>query len=157
MTIEEEIKQNNFASSYEKLAFNLIYSCRWLETFLKKNFAEHDLTMQQYNILRILRGSAPAPLSTLQIRERMIDKMSDTSRIVGRLMLKQLVTKHSSKRDNSLVEVYITPKGLDLLKRLDDIDHKIAEHFNRITENEALLISDLLDRMHSVITPTEPG
>ncbi len=149
MTIEEEIMQHSFASSYEKLAFNLIYSCRWLETFLKKNFAEHGLTMQQYNILRILRGSAPEPISTLQIRERMIDKMSDTSRIVSRLILKQLVTKEVSQRDCRLVDVYITPQGLALLEKLDDIDRKIATHLNRITEKEALYISDLLDRMHS--------
>jgi len=149
MTIEEEIKQNNFASSYEKLAFNLIYSCRWLEAFLKKNFAEQGLTMQQYNILRILRGSAPVPLSTLQIRERMIDKMSDTSRIVSRLILKKLVTKQASKRDSRLVDVCITGTGLALLEKLDNIDSKIAAHLGRITEGEALLVSNLLDKMHT--------
>lgn len=151
MTIEDEMKQSRFASSYEKLAFNLIYSNRWLEDFLKKRFSEQGLTMQQYNILRILRGSRPVPLSTLQIRERMIDKMSDTSRIVDRLLIKELVTKQTSKIDNRLVEVRITLKGLRLLKKLDEIDRQIAAHLGNITQEEAALVSDLLDKMHSKV------
>jgi len=149
MTIEEEMKQSRFGSAYEKLAFNLIYSNRWLEDFLKKRFGEQGLTMQQYNILRILRGSRPDPLSTLQIRERMIDKMSDTSRIVDRLLVKELVTKQPSTVDNRLVEVRITTKGLRLLKKLDEIDRDIAVHLSKITEAEAALVSDVLDKMHS--------
>jgi DNA-binding MarR family transcriptional regulator len=105
--------------------------------------------MQQYNILRILRGSQPNPLSTLQIRERMIDKMSDTSRIVDRLILKKLVTKKTSKMDSRLVEVRITEKGLELLAQLDDTDHKIASYLANLTEEEATLVSNLLDKMHS--------
>lgn len=151
MTIEDEMKQSRFDSAYEKLAFNLIYSNRWLEGFLKKRFSEQGLTMQQYNILRILRGSRPAPLSTLQIRERMIDKMSDTSRIVDRLLIKELVTKQTSKIDSRLVEVRITLKGLRLLKKLDEIDQQIAAHLCNITEAEAALVSDLLDKMHSKV------
>ncbi|GAB3424840.1 MarR family winged helix-turn-helix transcriptional regulator [Niabella aquatica] len=149
MTIEEEMQQSRFTSAYEKLAFNLIYSNRWLENFLKKHFGEQGLTMQQYNILRILRGSRPAPLSTLQIRERMIDKMSDTSRIVDRLLIKELVTKQTSKIDSRLVEVRITRKGLGLLTKLDEIDRQIADHLGNITEEEAALVSTLLDKMHS--------
>ncbi|WP_114791903.1 MarR family transcriptional regulator [Niabella yanshanensis] len=149
MTIEEEIKQSKFVSSYQKLAFNIIHSSRWLENFLKKRFSEHDLTMQQYNILRILRGSQPNPLSTLQIRERMIDKMSDTSRIVDRLILKKLVTKKISKTDSRLVEVRITEKGLELLTQLDDTDDKLASYLSNLTEEEAALVSNLLDKMHS--------
>lgn len=149
MTIEEEIKQSKFVSSHQKLAFNIIHSSRWLENFLKKRFSEYDLTMQQYNILRILRGSQPNPLSTLQIRERMIDKMSDTSRIVDRLILKKLVTKKTSKTDSRLVEVRITEKGLELLTQLDDTDDQLASYLSNLTEEEAALVSNLLDKMHS--------
>ena len=148
MTIEEQIKQTKFASPHEKLAFNLIYSCRWLEAFLKESFSRYDITMQQYNILRILRGSKPVPLSTQQIRERLIDKMSDTSRIVDRMVLKKLVTKQTSRVDNRLVEVRITSKGLILLEKLDDIDRRIAAHLSNLSEAEALLASNLLDKMH---------
>ena len=149
MTIEEEIQQSSFSSAYEKLALNLLYTTRWLEGHLKNRFGEHDLTMQQYNILRILRGSKPEPLSTLQIRERMIDKMSDTSRIVDRLILKKLVTKKTSKVDQRLVEIRITDKGMQLLTRLDDIDQEMSTFLSNISEQEAALVSDLLDKMHS--------
>jgi len=149
MTIEEEIKQSRFISSYQKLALNIIYSSRWLEAFLKNSFRQHGLTMQQYNILRILRGSFPQPLSTFQIRERMIDKMSDTSRIVDRLILKKLVTKKISPTDNRLVEVRITEKGMQLLGSLDDTDEKIIKFLSNLTSEEAAMASNLLDKMHS--------
>ncbi|WP_346237683.1 MarR family winged helix-turn-helix transcriptional regulator [Niabella insulamsoli] len=149
MTIEEEIKQSKFSSAYEKLAFNLIYSTRWLEDFLKKRLSKHDLTMQQYNILRILRGSRPQPLSTLQIRERLIDKMSDTSRIVDRLLIKKLVTKKTNRTDNRMVDVRISEKGLSLLRKIDDIDQQLAQFLSKISEKEAATVSDLLDKMHA--------
>lgn len=103
--------------------------------------------MQQYNILRILRGSSPTPLSTLDIRERMIDKMSDTSRIVDRLIIKKLVTKKISAKDNRLVEVRITNKGLALLEKLKDTDEKIVSFLSSITTEEAKTLSNLLDKI----------
>lgn len=149
MTIEEELKQRKFVNSYQKLALNLIYSSQWLEMFLKDFLKTEELTLQQYNILRILRGSKTQPLSTLQIRERMMEKMSDTSRIVDRLILKKLASKKISPQDNRLVDVRITPKGLAKLKKLDDIDSKISTLLGNLSEKEALLISDLLDKMHA--------
>lgn len=149
MTIEEEIRQSQFASAYEKLALNLLYSARWLEWHLKSRFEEHGLTMQQFNILRILRGSKPKPLSTLQIRERMIDKMSDTSRIVDRLILKNLVTKKISRTYQRMVDVRITDKGLRLLTKLDYLDQEMGIFLGKITEPEATAVSNLLDKMHA--------
>lgn len=148
MTIEDEIKQSLFSSPYQKLAINLIYTCRSLEFFLKTHFKKQGLTMQQYNILRILRGSSPTPLSTLQIRERMIDKMSDTSRIVDRLLVKKLVTKKICLSDNRLVEIRITIKGLQQLQKLDDVDQKIADFLNVLTADEAIQLNNLLDKIH---------
>ena len=81
MGIEKDIQQENFRSIYQKLSINLIFSNNWITEKIKSVLQEEDITHQQYNILRILRGSKK-PLSTLQIRERMLDKMSDTSRIV---------------------------------------------------------------------------
>ena len=85
---------------------------------MKSVFDKEDITGQQYNILRILRG-AGKPISTLQIRERMLDKMSDTSRIVDRLVLKGLVQKTTCKNDKRLVDVNISPKGKKLLEKID--------------------------------------
>src|SRR5215210_3527334 len=92
MSLEKEIYQQSFRSERHKAVVNIIYTFNWLRDRMQEQFTCHDLTMQQYNILRILRG-AQEPISTLQIRERMLDKMSDTSRIVDRLLIKGLVKK----------------------------------------------------------------
>ena len=85
MDIEKEIQQSNFRNEFQKLAINLMYTANWLNERISRMLLKEEITQQQYNILRILRGS-DHPLSTLQIRERMLDKMSDTSRIVDRLI-----------------------------------------------------------------------
>ncbi|MCF3110608.1 MarR family transcriptional regulator [Niabella sp. CC-SYL272] len=148
MSIEEKISQRQFKNSYHKLALNLIYTSSSLQYFLKAGFKKEGLTVQQYNILRILRGSFPKPLSTLQIRERMIDKMSDTSRIVDRLVLKGLVTKCTNHIDNRLVDVVITPEGLDKLALLDETEDRIATFFHNVSTEEAEQISAMLDKLH---------
>lgn len=149
MTIEESIKQPQFKHVYHKLAINLIYSTNQLESFLKEIFKKEEITLQQYNILRILRGSRPAPLSTMQIRERMMDKMSDTSRIVDRLLLKKLVTKKVASGDNRLVDVRISDKGMKLLKKLDNIEDQVAGFLANLSEEEAGHLSNLLDKIHA--------
>jgi MarR family 2-MHQ and catechol resistance regulon transcriptional repressor len=102
--------------------------------------------MQQFNILRILRGSSN-PLSTLQIRERMLDKMSDSSRIVDRLILKGLVKKITCKTDKRLVDVTITAKGLKILEKLDAQEDKMENIFKSLTKNEAETLNTLLDKI----------
>lgn len=149
MTIEKQIMQRKFKTAYHKLAVNLMYTTNKLEAFLKDIFKEEGITLQQYNILRILRGSKPNPLSTLQIRERMMDKMSDTSRIVDRLVIKKLVSKKTCPNDNRLVDVRITEKGLTLLKKFDDVEDKIEIFLGNVTQKEADQISNFLDKIHS--------
>ena len=92
MSIDKDIKQRSFKSDHQRAIVNLIFTYNWTTEQLKQIFDKEDLTMQQFNILRILRGSEK-PITTLQIRERMLDKMSDTSRIVDRLIIKGLAKK----------------------------------------------------------------
>ncbi len=92
MSIEEDINQRKFRNEYQKASINIIYTFNWMNEKMRSLFEEHELTSQQFNILRILRG-AGQPISTLQIRQRMLDKMSDTSRIVDRLIVKGLAKK----------------------------------------------------------------
>ncbi len=92
MSIEKDIQQSKFRNEYHKTVVNLIFTYNWITEKTKQFFEKGDITSQQYNILRILRG-AGKPLSTLQIRQRMLDKMSDTSRICDRLVKKELVQK----------------------------------------------------------------
>src|SRR5258706_7832745 len=110
MTLEKEINQRKFRNEYQKAGINIIYTYNWVTEKINKIFDEWGITSQQFNILRILRG-AGKPLSTLQIRQRMLDKMSDTSRIVDRLVKKGLVKKSTCKTDRRLVELVITGKG----------------------------------------------
>src|SRR5690606_39541298 len=119
MGIEKDIRQTRFRSEHQKVSINILYTYGWVMERTKEIVGIEDITPQQYNILRILRGSFPQPLSTLQIRERMLEKMSDTSRIVDRLITKGLVKKLTCKKDRRLVDVVITDKCKKLLERLD--------------------------------------
>lgn len=113
----------------------------------KNFFKDQDITPQQFNILRILRGSHPNPLSTLQIRERMLDKMSDTSRIVDRLIVKGLVRKVTCKSDKRLVDVTITDKGRKLLEELDLRQDEMDAIVGNLTDEEAVTLNNLLDKI----------
>src|SRR5688500_12211273 len=99
MGLEKDIHQVKFKSARQKAMLNILFTYGWVLERIKSFLASEDITHQQFNILRILRGSHPEPLSTLQIRERMLDKMSDTSRIVDRLVIKGLVKKVVCSKD----------------------------------------------------------
>lgn len=146
MSIDKDIKQTSFRSEHQRAIINLIFTYNWTTEHLKQIFDKHDLTMQQFNILRILRGSE-TPLSTLQIRERMLDKMSDTSRIVDRLILKGLVKKTVSKSDKRLVDVFITLKGRKLLQKIDLQEDEIKDVMHALSEKEARSLNKLLDKV----------
>ncbi len=149
MGIDQDIQQTKFKSEHQKAGVNLIYTFNWMTEKSKEIFAPEDITPQQFNILRILRGSLPKPLSTLQIRERMLDKMSDTSRIVDRLIAKGLVKKATCKLDRRLVDVMITDKGKKTLERLDERQDELDNILNRLSKKEAVILSDLLDKIRS--------
>lgn len=146
MSIDKDIKQDSFKNEHQKAMVNLIFTCNWTTEQLKQLFEEEGLTMQQFNILRILRGSL-TPLSTLQIRERMLDKMSDSSRIVDRLIIKGLVKKITCKTDKRLVDVTITSKGLKILEKLDAQEDKMENIVNALTKSEAETLNHLLDKI----------
>ncbi|MBK6827079.1 MAG: MarR family transcriptional regulator [Chitinophagaceae bacterium] len=147
MGIEKDIQQTKFRNAHQKAAINLIYTLSWMRDKTRCIFDAEDITSQQFNILRILRGSFPQPLSTLQIRERMLEKMSDTSRIVDRLITKGLVKKVTCKTDRRLVDVIITDKGKKLLERLDEKQNEIDGVLGNLSEKDANILSDLLDKI----------
>ena len=148
MSIEKDIQQSKFRNEYQKTVVNLIYTYNWITEKNKQFFEKGDITQQQYNILRILRG-AGKPLSTLQIRQRMLDKMSDTSRIVDRLVKKDLVKKVICKTDRRLVDVTITDQGLELLEKLDGYNDEMDALLRSITEDEAKMLNQLLDKIRN--------
>jgi len=146
MGIEKDIQQKSFRNGYQKATVNILFSANWLNEQIKVFLLEEDITPQQYNILRILRGSNK-PISTLQIRDRMLDKMSDTSRIVDRLLLKGLVEKKISCTDKRLVDVNIAKKGLALIERLDQKNDSLDGILNQLNNDEVVILNDLLDKM----------
>jgi DNA-binding MarR family transcriptional regulator len=148
MNIEEALSRTGqFRNQHHKAAVNVHYSGLWLQEQMATYLKAYDLSNPQYNIMRIL-DRAGTPLSTLQIRQRMMDKMSDTSRIVDRLVAKKLVNKTISKKDKRLVDVVLSAKGKALIKLLEkEIDPKVDTLTNLLTAQEAKLLNNLLDKM----------
>ena len=146
MSLEKDISQRTFRNEYQKSIINLIYTYNWMNEKMKIFFEKEDITAQQFNILRILRGAA-APISTLQIRERMLDKMSDTSRIVDRLVLKGLAKKNTCKVDKRLVDVSISTKGKKLLEKIDGHEHEIEAILGNLSPADAKTLNNLLDKI----------
>jgi DNA-binding MarR family transcriptional regulator len=154
MTLEKDINQQVFRSEYQKAIINLIYTFNWVNEKINRRFEPFDITQQQFNILRILRG-AGQPLSTLQIRQRMLDKMSDTSRIVDRLVKKGMVKKSISREDRRLVDVLMTDKGKKLLQSMDVMNEEMESIFKYLSDEEAKLLNVLLDKIRMIENPSE--
>lgn len=146
MSLDKEIQTSKFRNDYHRAAVNIIFTNNWIMERNKEIFERADITPQQYNILRILRG-AKSPLSTLQIRQRMLDKMSDTSRIVDRLLKKELVQKETCPSDKRLVDVTITSKGLQLLESLDCFNEEMDNALRTISPDEVNQLNAILDKI----------
>lgn len=147
MLLEEEIKQKSFKSPQQKLALNLLYTTNWLSHHYDHFFKGLDLTTQQYNVLRILRGQYPQPCTLKLIKERMLDRMSDASRIIDKLVAKDYVTRAQCSSDRRSVNLVISDKGLDILKKLDFIDEAIKDIFKHLPTQKIELLNELLDAL----------
>lgn len=146
MEIEKEIHHAKFINNYQKASVNIIYTYNWLNNLIKKELDKSNITNQQFNILRILRGQYPKPTTINLLKERMLDKMSDASRIVDRLVQKELVTRCVNCRDRRSVDIMISDKGLKLLDSINIEDASFEVLKNNISEEDALQLSLLLDK-----------
>ena len=145
--IEDEIRQKrSFTSLHEKALVNIMYTNGWVIERMRLFFKSYGITIKQYNILRILKG-ADEPLSTSQIRLRMLDKMSDTTRLIDRMVTKGWVKKSVSKTDRRLVDIMITDEGLDLLDEIKGIESQAEEIFGNLSIEEVQMLSNLLDKV----------
>ena len=150
MKIEKAIQQKKFKSEFEKLVVNVIYTSRWLEYEEGKLFRKYDVTLPQYNLLRILRGQYPEAASVNLLIERMLDKSSNASRIVETLRKKGLVDRKECKADRRKVDVIINEKGLEVLEAASNemnILHK--DQKKALTTKEAEQLNNLLDKLRS--------
>ena len=146
MSIDKDINQTKFRNEKQKVVINIIYTSNWINEKIKAVLDKEGITLQQFNILRILRG-AGKPISTLQIRQRMLDKMSDTSRIVDRLVVKKLVKKIICHADKRMVDVSISAKGIKLLETIDRSADEMDAIAASLTKADATAINNLLDKM----------
>lgn len=146
MKIEEEIKQPKFKTPYQKAAINLIFTANWLQGRQQDFFKNYGITSSQFNILRILRGQHPHKISGTEIKSRMLDKNSDIPRLLERLIRKKLITKSQCQQDKRAADVVITDLGLQVLKEIDSKMDSIERDQICLSKDEALVLSDLLDR-----------
>ncbi len=146
MTIEEEIKQSKFKNTHQKAVLNLLFTANWIQNKQRELFEPFGVTGQQYNMLRILRGQHPKPIPAVEIKSRMLDKNSDVSRLLDRLIGKKLVIKNQCPNDKRATDISITETGLDLLTKLDTAIYNLESRFLSLSKEEAKQLSDLLDK-----------
>lgn len=145
MKIEEEIKQDKFKSPHQKALLNILFTSNWIVNKQRELFEPYGITGQQYNILRILRGQHPNRISGTEIKSRMLDKNSDVSRLLDRLIAKKLVLKSQCPNDKRASDIGITEEGLALLNRLDECIANTEAGILSLTNTQADQLSDLLD------------
>ena len=148
--IEEAIQQlTSFRNAYHKATVNLIYSGRWIINLHNELFNEFKITIQQYNVLRILKGKYPHALTVKLIQLRMLDKASDASRVVEGLRKKGLVQRELNSKDRRRVDVVITQKGLDLLKKIEKRSEDLDSFLSNLNEEEIDQLNTLLEKMRT--------
>jgi DNA-binding MarR family transcriptional regulator len=149
MKLEEEIKQVKFGSEFDKLAVNLLYTGSWLYNVNALRLKKFDITPEQYNVLRILRGSHPQPMMLAEITARMIDKSSNATRLVEKLRLKGFVKRELCENNRRQVDIVITDKGLALLKKIDNASDEWLSTLKNISKAEATELNRILDKLRA--------
>jgi len=147
MSLEDDIRQEKFASEYQKAAVNILYTGSWLYTINATHLKKFGITPEQFNVLRILRGSAPKPMMLSEITQRMIDKSSNCTRLVEKLRLKEMVSREQCESNRRQVDISITEKGLQLLKKIDAAQAIWEDSLQKLTRIETKELNRLLDKL----------
>lgn len=148
MKLSELLQQETFASPAEKAFLNVVATSNWITREVSQLMNEYGLTIAQYNVLRILRGSHPDALTCGEIRDRLLDRTPDVTRLLDRLEESDLLTRSRYEKDRRVIKVNITKKGLRLVNSMDDDVTAIVERLNRhLSEEERLQLSRLLTKM----------
>lgn len=145
--IEEAIKQSEFKDNYNKVVVNLLYTHSYLVNFQTAVLKPMDLSPEQYNVLRILRGQQGKPVTIAAIQERMLNTMSNASRLVDKLKIKDLVKRDECPENRRKVDVLITDKGLQLLESLEPQIATANKKAVQLEENEVVHLNYLLDKL----------
>jgi MarR family transcriptional regulator, 2-MHQ and catechol-resistance regulon repressor len=149
-SLEESIKMTKpFTNPRQKAMVNLVYTYNWLNNYLRETIEAFDITSQQYNVLRILKGSHPEPVTSQSIRDVMLDKNPDLTRLCDRLEQKNFITRKENPLNKRQMHIRITSTGIDMVNKITPVLERNTNQFISIDENEALQLSDLLDKMRS--------
>lgn len=147
MKIEEAIKQKEFKDAYNKAVVNLLFTHSHIVSKQSNLFKPFGLSPEQYNVLRILRGQNGNPITVSSIQERMLNKMSNASRLVEKLKQKNLVVREECPKDRRQVDISITPEGLELLENLENAIYNLNRELVQLTEDEVERLNFLLDKL----------
>lgn len=135
----------------KQVVMNLIFTTRLVGEMVQETMKAHDLSQEQFNVLRILRGQKGKPANMCVIQERMIAKTSNTTRLVDKLLLKDLVIREVCPGNRRKMEIGITEKGLALLRELDPVVDEAETRFaQNLTQNELLLLNELLEKYRKI-------
>jgi DNA-binding MarR family transcriptional regulator len=147
MKIEQELQIQRFHSEEQKAQLNVLFTASWLKSRINQWLKDFDLTHEQFNVMRIIRGFKQRPICVRDISERMIDRSSNTTRILDKLEAKGLVYRTPSELDRREMEVHLTESGKSLLLTIDRKFVESGMRFSSLNETEAQLLSALLDKM----------
>jgi len=147
MKLEEAIKSSRFTDEQHRATVNLLYSAYWLKTNLAIRLKQHGLTLEQHNVLRILRGSHPTQLCVKEIASRIVEKSSNVPRIIDRLVAKKLVKRVQSKEDKRETLVSLTEKGITTIEQAKNEVEKLTKEIVNLSADEALSLNTLLEKM----------
>lgn len=148
-SIKEEIKQSKFASPQQEASINISFTAHWLNSRLNKFLKPHKLTSEQFNVLRILRGKNPGKMRQKDILERMVAPQSNLTLIVKKLKNKEFIQVEKSSVDGREYVIGITDNGLNVLSQLDKEFKPVMSTVNKLNDEEAQLLSTLLDKLRS--------
>ncbi|HEY9221789.1 MAG: MarR family transcriptional regulator [Lutibacter sp.] len=146
MKIQDEIK-SNFHNDYHKARVNIHFTNNYLSEQLLEIIKPLELSLTQFNVLRILRGQYPATSSIGLLKERMLDKNSDISRVVDRMLAKKLVVRKECKQDRRQKDIQISQLGLDILLKIDEKEKELDKKMQHLTLEEVMKLNDLLDKI----------
>ena len=149
MKIEQAIQQKKFRSEQHKAHINVLYTAAWLSLQMTRMLKPYGITSQQFNILRILKGLYPDPATIKLLTSRMIDKTSNTSRLVDKLLAKGLLDRIECSQDRRRVDIRITDKGLELINTASEKLNLLEEGMFQLEELEATELNRLLDKMRT--------
>ena len=149
MSLEREISQEKFESEYHKAAVNILYTGSWLYNLNAARLKSYDITPEQFNVLRILRGSHPRALMLAEITCRMLDKSSNATRLVEKLRTKGLVKREICANNRRQVDIIMTAKGTEVLARIDRDSESWVSTLKSISRAEAQELNRVLDKLRA--------